>query len=173
MKTRNEKFLVILLLIIVIGAGNFYGYEWLSQKQRALDLQLAQLRAEKAEALVDLQSLALWTKRKAWIQKHLPALTDEGDAKAQVLESVLKGARDQHLEILEQALGDTQHGSTGTRVNISLKVKGRMQSLCQWLSDLQKPESFYAVSKLSLKADQDQKSMVCTLQLARNFRSGS
>lgn len=173
MRTRNEKVLVVLLVLILFGAANFYGYEWLSQRQRALTLSYAELRADKAEALVDLQKQALWAKRQTWIKEHEPALGDEGDARAQVLEAVLKGARDRHLEILEQTLNDVQHGAAGTRVNVAVKVKGPMQGLCQWLAELQKPGSFYAVSELSLKADQDQKSMVGTLQIERYFKAGS
>jgi hypothetical protein len=172
-KTRNEKILVVLLLLIVLGAGNYYGFQWLSHQRQALDIHYAELRADKAEAQVDLQKQALWAERKNWIEKHQPVLTDEGDARAQVLGAVLKGARDQHLEILEQTLNEVQHGPAGTRVNVAVKVKGTMQSLCAWLTSLQQPESFYAVSQLSLKADEDQKSMVCTLQLARYFKAGS
>jgi hypothetical protein len=173
MRTRNEKLLAALLLAIIFGAGNFYGYEWLSQRQNALELKYAALHAGRIEAEVDLEKLDIWKQRQKWIQEHEPVLGDEGDAKAQVLQYVLKGARDHHLEILEQSLNDSQQGAAGTRVNVGVKVKGPMQSLCQWLADLQKPDSFYAVSQFSLKADQDQKSMVCTLQLARYFKGGS
>jgi len=173
MRTRNEKALFVLLLVILFGAGNFYGYEWLSKRQQALELSYAGLRADQAEARVDLLKQDLWAKRKSWIQENEPALGDEGDARAQVLEAVLKGARDRHLEIMDQTLNDVQHGAAGTRVNVAVKVKGSMQGLCEWLADLQKPGSFYAVSQLSLKADQDQKSMVGALQLARYFKVGT
>jgi hypothetical protein len=171
MKTRNEKLLLALLLAIVFGAANFYGYEWLSQQQHILDMHYAELRADKPEAEVDLQKQGLWAKRKSWIEKNQPDLTDEGDTKAQVLESALKGAREQELEILEQNLGDVQHGPGGTCVNVELKVKGSTEALCRWLTGLQKPASFYAVSQISLKADQDEKSMVCSVQLARYFKA--
>jgi hypothetical protein len=170
MRTRTEKILVVMLVLIVFGAANFYGYEWLSHRQQALALRYAELRADRAEALVDLQKQSFWAQRQAWIKDHEPALTDEGDAKAQVLQAVLKGARDQHLEILEQTLGEAQPGPGGIQINATVKVKGGTQALCTWLADLQKPESFYAISQFSLKADQDQKSMVCTLQVARYFK---
>ena len=173
MKTRNEKILLAILLLIVFGAVNFYGYRWLAQKQASLALTAAGLRADEAEAKIDLQKETLWAQRKAWIQQHAPPMGEEGDTKAQILEFVLKGARDHKLEILEQSLNDVQRGTSGTRVNVSVKVKGSMQSLCQWLAEFQKPENFYAVSLFSLKADQDQKSMVCTLQLERFFKEGS
>jgi hypothetical protein len=48
-----------------------------------------------------------------------------------------------------------------------------MEGLCRWLAALQKPESFYAVTQFSLQADEDQKSMVCTLQVARYFQESS
>jgi phosphoenolpyruvate-protein kinase (PTS system EI component) len=172
MKTRNERILFALVLLIVLGAGNFYGYEWLAGKQRSLDLQYAELRADKAEAEVELQNPAMWTARKSWIEQHEPAAIDEGTAKAQVLEAALKAARDQHLEILEQTLNDVQHGPAGARVSIALKVKGPMEGLCHWLAAWQKPESLQAVSQLSLKADEDQTSMVGTVQLDRYFKAG-
>jgi len=174
MRTKNEKRLLVVLLIILLVGGNFYGYRWLSQKQSSLTLTEKQLRADKAEAEVGLQKQDLWAKRKAWIAKHEPALEgEEESAKAKVLETVHEGVVAQNLEILEQSLNETQHTSAGTRVNVSIKIKGSMEGICNWLTDLQKPENFYAVSLFSLKADQDQKSMICTLHLARYFKGGS
>ena len=170
-RTKNEKVLLWIRAAIIFGCGNYFGYRWLAQKQSGLELAAAQLRADQAEAEVDLQQSDLWAQRKSWVSEHEPALGDEGDAKAQVLEYVLKGARSNKLEILDQNLGDVQHGAAGTRINVSVKVKGAMQDLCQWLTNLQKPDQFYAISSFSLKADQDLKSMVCTLQIARYFKS--
>jgi hypothetical protein len=48
-----------------------------------------------------------------------------------------------------------------------------MEGLVNWLTALQKPDQFYAVSSFSLQADQDQKSMICTLRIARYFKDGS
>jgi len=172
MRTRNEKILLSILAAIIFVGGNFFGYHWLAQKQSSLQLSLAQLQADQAEAKVDLQQSDLWAQRKIWVNDHQPSLGDEGDAKAQVLNYVVKGAHDNKLEILEQNLNDSQHGAAGTRINVSVKVKGSMQDLCKWLTALQKPDQFYAVSLFSLKADQDQKSMVCTLQIARYFKGG-
>jgi len=172
-RTRNEKILLAVLGLIVLGGVNYYGYQWLSHRQSQLSLTYAQLHADKADAEIDLLKQDFWAQRKAWIQEHEPPAGEEGDTKAQVLQYVLKGARDNKLEVLEQGLNDVQHGPAGTRVNVTVKIKGSMEGLCRWLADLQKPESFYAVSQFSLKADQDQKSMICTLQLARYFKGGS
>jgi hypothetical protein len=172
MRTNNEKRLLALLFVIVFAMANFYGYKWLAQKQAVLALTEKRLRADNAEAMVDLKQQDLWAQRKAWISQHEPPLGEEDVAKAQVLQAVLKGARDQHLEILEQSLNDTQPTSAGTRINVTVKIKGPMKGICDWLADLQKPESFYAATRFSLKADQDQKSMVCSLQLTRYFKGG-
>jgi hypothetical protein len=171
--TKSEKTLLSVLAAIIFAGGNYFGYRWLSQKQSTLQLAYAGLRADQAEDKVDLLESDLYAQRQAWVHDHEPPLGDEGDAKAQVLEYVLKGARDNKLEIMEQSLNDVQHGAAGVRVNVSVKVKGAMQDLCKWLTDLQKPDQFYAISSFSLKADEDQKSMVCTLQIARYFKEGS
>jgi hypothetical protein len=173
-KTNSEKILLAVLLAIVFIGGNYYGYKWLAAKQTAEDLTVARLRADQAEAKVALAESDKWVQRKAWISEHQPTIgSDEGSSKADVLESVLKGARDNKLEIVEQSLNDVQHGASGTRVNVSVKVKGSMQNLVKWLTALENPTQFYAVSLFSLKADQDEKSMNCTLQIARYFKGGT
>jgi len=164
--------LLILLVLLVLAGGSFIGYRWLQTAQTALDTRYSDLHTAQLEAESDLKMQDVWAARKAWIKDHEPSLGDEGSSKAQVLELVLKGARDNKLEIIEQNLDETQHGAGGARVTVDLKVKGSMESLCRWLTDLQKPENFYAVLNFSLKADQDQKSMVCSVQIARYFKEG-
>ena len=168
--TKNEKLLLWVLVAVAFGIGNYLGYGWLAKKQSTLHLAYLQLQADQAETKVDLQESDLWVQRKAWLNDHEPALGDEGDAKAQVLENVLKGAHDNKLEVLEQSVNDVQHGAAGACANVTVKVKGSMEGLCKWLTDLQKPDQFYAITSFTLNADQDQKSMVCALQVARYFK---
>ena len=172
--SKNEKFLLSILAAIVFVSGNYFGYRWLSQKQSSLQLDYVQLQADQAEAKVDLLESATWAQRKAWIHDHEPPLGDEGAAKAQVLDFVEKGIRDNKLDLMDQQiLDEVEHGAGGTRINVSVKVKGSMQALVKWLTDLQQPDQFYAVSFKDLKADEDAKSMVCTLQISRYFKEGS
>ena len=168
--TRNEMFLLFVACAIAFVVVNIFGYRWVAQKQHALDLSERDLKASQAEAQVELQQANMWAQRKLWIHDHEPAMTDEGETKAAVLEQVLKGARDNKLEIQEQNLDETQKGAAGSRVNVRVTVKGSMQDLVKWLTALEKPDQFFAVTNFSLKADQDQKSMVCALQIARYFK---
>jgi hypothetical protein len=168
--TKSEARLLAALVTLAFVGGNYFGFEWLTKKQAALQHQYAELRADQAEAKVDLMDANQWQQRKEWIRAHEAALGDEGDAKAQTLETVLKGARDNKLDILEQSLNDAEHGAAGTKINVTVKVKGSMEALVKWLTDLQKPDQFYAISLFSLRADQDQKSMICSLQIARYFK---
>jgi len=170
MRTRNEKFLLLILAAILFLGGNFFGYRWLAKKEADLRLVEANLKADEAEGKVALLQANTAAQRKEWITAHQPKMGDEGETKSDVLNYVLKGARDNKLEVLDQNILDVQRGASGTRVNVSVKVKGAMQDLVKWLTALEKPEEFYAVSTFSLKADQDQKSMVCSLQIARYFK---
>jgi hypothetical protein len=172
--TKREKTWLAILAAIIFASGNYYGYQWLAKKQSGLQLAYLQLKADQAEAKIDLLESDKYAQRQAWIRDHEPALGDEGETKAAVLNYVVKGARDNKLDVTDQQIvNDVQHGPAGTRVNVSIKVKGSMQDLVKWLTDFQKPDQFYAVSLFSLKADEDQKSMVCTLQIARYFKKGS
>jgi hypothetical protein len=168
--TRNERILLPVLGLILFGGANFFGYQWLAKRQTALHLELLEARADRAVAEVDLAQVDLWQQRRAWLDQHQPALGDEGDARAQMLETVLKGARDQHLDVLEQNLDEVEHNAGGTVVRVGVKVKGPMEGLCRWLAALQKPSDFYAVRAFSLKADEDATSMVCTLEVVRFFK---
>jgi hypothetical protein len=170
--TDSEKFLLGVLALVILGGGMFFAYKALNQRQLAFNLERASLKADQAEAEVDLQQMPLWAQRQAWIKDHEPPFGEEGDTRAQVLNFVVKGARDHHLEIQDQNLGDVQHGTGGAKVSAEVKVKGGMEALCRWLAELQKPASFYAIDLCSLKADQDMKSMVCTLRVSRYFREG-
>ena len=114
------------LLAIVFGAANFYGYKWLAQKQTTLQFTQAELRADQAEARVDLKDLDESTKRQAWIKEHEPVLGEADTAKAQVLDEVSKRARDNKLEILEQGLvEEVTHDAGGAQIGVTLKVKGQ------------------------------------------------
>lgn len=168
--TKNEQLLLSVLIAIAFAGGNYFGYSWLAKKQSALELSLAGLRADQAEAKVDLLETDQWKQRMAWVHDHEPAMTDAGETHAAVLTFVKKGAQDNKLVVLDQRLNDMLHSAAGMRMSVSIKVKGSMQDLAKWLSDLQKPDQFYAISTFSLKTDEDQKSMDCTLRIARYFK---
>ena len=167
--TPNEKFLLTLLGLIAFVGVNFFGYRALSQRQATLSVEQAQLRGDQAEAQVSLQDQGLWQTRRAWVTAHQPVATNEDDAKAQTLQFILAGVRGSGLEVVEQSLS-SQSSDPGTlQVEVVLTIKGPMQGLAQWLAGLQDPASFYAVPFLSLKADDDKKSMLCTLHISRYF----
>jgi len=67
--TKSEKSLLWILAAIIFAGGNYFGYRWLSQKQSSLQLAYAQLKADQAEAKVDLLESDLWAQRTAWIRR--------------------------------------------------------------------------------------------------------
>jgi hypothetical protein len=168
--TPSEKFLLVVLGLIAFGGVNFFGYRTLSQKSTALQTQIAEAKADEAEAKVELVQQSLWSKRADWVKQHQPTSPDEGDAKAQTLQTVLTAARGNGLKIEEQSLKDTVDDAGGFRVEIDLTLKGPMEGLTKWLAGLQDPASFYGVPYLSLKADTEQKTMICSLHIYRYFR---
>jgi hypothetical protein len=168
--TKSEKILLGVLGLMLLGGGSFFGWQTLEQRQTALSRERTSLKADQDEAMFDLQKMPLWTQRADWIRQNEPPFGEEGDTRAQVLNFVVKGAREHHLEVLEQNLGEVQHGPGGAKVNAEIKVKGSMEALCRWVAQMQQPASFYAVDLFSLKADLDEKSMVGTLRVARYFK---
>jgi hypothetical protein len=176
MRTKNEKILLGILIAIVVLGGNFYGYQWLSKKQVDLDLTYKELLADQSEALFTLKDDAVTTaaQRLAWIKQNESPMGEEDMMQPQVLDAVVKGATDNKLEIVNRKIDDTQTDTIGKEINVTVTVKGSMQGLVHWLADLQKPQNFYAVTELTLKVDpEDQKSMLCTLNIGRYFKDGT
>jgi len=172
MRTRNEKILLAILAAILFLGGNYYAYLWLSRQQARLDDTCRQLQADKREAEVDLRDKDLWAQRQAWLLENQPVMGEEGDTKAQILKVVSDGIRQNKLEKLDQGLGsDIEHGPAGAKVSVTVKVKGSTEGICRWLADLQKPANFYAVTISALQADDDMKSMTCSLQITRYFKT--
>ena len=171
--TKSEKFLLSILGLVILAGLIFFGSKMLNQRQRIADLERATLRADNAEATVELQDELRWQKRAQWIRDHEPIMGEEGDARAQMQSFLVKGARDFHLEVQDRNLGAVRHNVAGVKIQSEMRVKGTMEDICRWLANLQKPESFYAVDLFSLKADQDEKSMVCSLNISRYFQEPS
>jgi hypothetical protein len=172
-RTTNERLLLGVFLAILFGAANWYAYKWYAGQLSGMNRNATDMQLEQDTSAAALKELPMWNERKDWLFHMQPPLGNEGDAKAAVLEYVQKGVRDHKLEIVEQSLNDVQQTAGGTRVTVSIKVKGSMRDLVEWLAPLQKPDDFYAVTLFSLKADPDQKSFDCTLQIARYYKGGT
>jgi hypothetical protein len=168
--TRSEKFLLGILGLVAVGGGLYFGGSALLDRQLALEHQRRLLHADQLEAMVDLQAQPEGEARRSWLRAHQPVLINEGDAGAQVLSFLVKGARDHHLEVETENPGAVQHGPGGVRIGAEIKLKGGMESLCRWLAELQQPQSFYAVDFFSLQADPDQKSVICEVHISRYFQ---
>jgi hypothetical protein len=168
--TRSEQFLLGILGLVLVGGALYFGGSALLDRQQALDHQRRLLHADQLESMADLQMKPLWDSRRAWLRDHQPALTNEGDTSAQVLDFLVKGARDHHLEVETENPGEVRHGPGGARIAAEIKIKGGMEALCRWLADLQQPQNFYAVDFFSLKADPDQKSVICEVHISRFFQ---
>lgn len=177
MKSGNEKVILAVLIAIVVVWGNYFGYNWLAKKQKLQEVALRELLDAQRDATADLQdedNSQLWSKRLSWIEENEPPGGDEAALQPQVLEAVRKAALDNKLDFSSPKIDAVQSTPAGTRVNVTITVKGPMEPLCKWLAALQQPENFYAVSSFSLKVDpDDDKAMLCTVQLGRYFKGGS
>jgi hypothetical protein len=161
------------LVAVLFVIGNWFAWDWYNDKLTALNHSAANLEDEQASAQDALKELPDWKSKLDWIKSTQPPLGSEGDAKAAVLDFVEKGATAHKLQIIEQSLNDVEQTAGGTRVSASVKVKGSMKDLAEWLAPLNKPDDFYAVTHFELQADQDQKSFDCTLQISRYFKGGT
>jgi hypothetical protein len=172
-RTSNEKVLLGVLVAILFLGANWIGYGWYADQLKTLRAKASSLQTDQDSAQSALSEIPMWQKNMAWLKEKQPPLGDEGTAKAALLDFVVKGAKENKLEVQDQNFVDVKKTSAGTQVTVYVKVKGGMQDLVKWLAPLQKPDDFYAITLFSLKADADQKSYDCTLNIARYYKGGS
>ncbi len=164
---RNIPWMTVLVVILVLTT---YGLSLLLRKQSECSHELDRLQAIQRTNRALLDQKDLWDKRAKWIKQFAPTQDEEGKTKADVLEAALQGAREQHLRIIAQSLGELQRGPACLSVSANIKVQGTMESLCRWINAWQTPENFYTVTSLSIHPSEDHKTVICALTLKRFFQ---
>ena len=165
--TFRERRLVGFLGLAVFLAANLFGLRWLKQRRGDLARELVQLRIKHRESRAWLDQRELWQPRQQWLDQHQPRLSGPDQETGVFLGQLQQGARDHGVVIAEQRLADPLKGPAGQGISVELEVHGPLEAMTRWLASLQGPESFQAITRLTLKSDAEPPKVICTLTLVR------
>ncbi len=169
--SSSEQRLLVLLLIILFGVGQVVLYRWFTDFQKKAQLEEVKIAQQKMEAKVWLEEKELWLQRQQWIQSQQPGWREPGLMSSDLLDFLQKSAKMQGLEIQDQQVLEPEILPQATQVAARLKLVGKMEKLTRWMAELQKPESFYAVLKFTVKSDADPTKVVAEVLIARWHQS--
>jgi type II secretory pathway component PulM len=160
MNAREQRLLAAFGLIILIGIG-FIGFQLMARWKKTIvdreeDLQLRKVEAEELLAQGD-----YWTARADWLSQKQPPYKSQKDADSE-LENLVMDTAKQHGVTIGQRSQEAplpMDGSTSVSVVIT-EAKGPYEKVLRWLHSLQHPESFVAITGLTLKPDAEDTSQL-------------
>jgi hypothetical protein len=165
--TKSEKRLATILLVALFGTANFYGLSYLLEARSAASGEVADLRSQEHSNDIWLRERDLWLRRKQWINSTQPRIQSDQVPQSELLESVVKSAKANQLEIQEQSFGENVSTPNYQSATVRLKLSGALQNVIKWLVQVQQPELFQAITSFSLKSANEPPTVSLELEIAR------
>ncbi len=168
--TSKEKKLLAWLLGTLFLLLNVVGLRVFLDRQRALKKDIATLQEQLAANNAVLAEQPVYEERGEWLDRNQPAddiSTTEDDAK--FYEFVESSAKRSGLEYTRKAGGPLPPTGDYVEVFDSSQVKGTLESVVKWLSELQQPKAFRAIKQLTIKSGEPPQ-LVCDVEVARWYR---
>jgi hypothetical protein len=164
--TVSERRLGLILLGLVLVIANLFLGRMLVKQQRAWQRDIARLQVERREAATWLAEQDLWSQRKAWLDEKLPRSNHDGQDPARLLELLQQSAGRHKIVIIQQKLQEPLTLERYREVAIQLEVKGTLEAIGRWLAELQAPDKFQAITKLTMQNAEDAAQLKCQLTVA-------
>lgn len=168
--TPKEKKLLVALVGTLFLLLNLAGLRVFLDRQKSLRSSIAGLHEQLDENNRVLAERELFEKRGAWLDTNQPAddvSTTDDDAK--FYEFVESSAKRSGLEYTRRAGGPLPPEGSIAQIFDTSQVKGNMESLVKWLSELQQPKAFRVVKQLTIKSGEPPQ-IVCDIEVARWYR---
>jgi hypothetical protein len=165
--TKSEKRLATIFVVALFGTVNFYGLSYLLEARSAASGEVADLRSQVKANDIWLRERDLWLSRKQWINTTQPRIQADQVPQSELLESVVKSAKANQLEIQEQGFGENVSTPNYQSATVRLKLSGALQNVIKWLVQVQQPELFQAITSFSLKSANEPPTVSLELEIAR------
>lgn len=169
--TAKEKKLLIFLVGALFLLLNVVGLQAFLDRQRTLKAGITQLEIQADESKSILSDRDYWEQRAAWLDEHQPLddiTTIEDDVK--FIEFVETSARNSGLDYTRRAGGPLPPVGPYVEVYDASQVKGSMESLVKWLSELQQPKSFRAIKQIRIRSAPEPPDVIADIEVARWYR---
>ena len=151
--SKSEARLLGIFATAIFLAANLLAIRsWMSarrvllQETSALEMKISEDRdaIESAETLKEAAD---------WIAGHRPPALSDDNASAALLDTVRKAAESQQLGIAAETLLPPTGTGEMAGANLQIKLTGAFPSIVRLLFDLQKPEAWRSIDKLTIRSE--------------------
>lgn len=138
----------------------------------ALSREAAELRTALAEDRMGISSTDDFSALRDWITRNPPPALSSDAASTTLLHAIRKTAADQKLTITEESLLPSSRLEDLSLVDLQLHLSGDFFQVVRMLFELQKPELWRAIPKISLKSGSTPSDTLVEMQIRQYHTAG-
>lgn len=167
--SKSEARLLALFSAAIFLAANLLGIRFWMTGRKALLQETSALEARIAE---DREWIALardFEDGTAWLVEHRPPAQSADDANTTLVEAVRQAAETHKLTISAETLLPPGGGDDLFHANLQIKLAGAYPGIVRLLYDLQTPEAWRSIDKITMRSDSTPPQTLVDLQVRQYF----
>ena len=174
--TAREKVLLGACFLVVFLVVNAFAIRWAVKTLGGGKDSIPTLKNQLADYELWLEDSNTWAIRDDWLAKNMPILADGATGKAQgdLLQELQDDLFQRKLKIDRQSLQEPKVEANYQEVSVKFDIRGKADTVIDWLSTLQTPEKFVVIKYLELELDsrsrETEPQAVCEIIIARWFQ---
>lgn len=170
MTAREQRLAATMAVLLIAGGAAVAGMKLKQWRERVDDREHEMaLRSVEAEELLAFEDM--WRQRSEWLNSKQPVFTSQGDADLELLELVRSAAGKQQVSLIQNQLTEPAEAGGMKAATMLVEGRGGLAEVMRWLQDLQKPDSFIQVPKMTLLPnEEDTSQVILTLNLQKWYR---
>jgi hypothetical protein len=170
MTGREQRLAATMAVLLIAGGATVAGMK-LKQWRESVDDREHQIRLRGVEAEELVATEDTWKQRAEWLDSQQPVFTNQGDADLELLEIVRAAASKQQVSLIQNQLTEPAEDAGMKASTMLVEGRGGMAEVMRWLQDLQRPESFIQVPKMTLLPnEEDTSEVILNLNLQKWYR---
>lgn len=158
MKPSEKRLLIILLSLLVLGAG-VVSVDIYTDKRDELETEKQRLELEWVEIDALFEEKETWELRANWLEQNQPPFTSTEAASQQVFNDALAENR-RGIVTSKQTLLPIEENDDYVQAGVALTATGELAAIFRWIYDITRPTSFRSVRNLTLRPDQEDPAQV-------------
>lgn len=152
----REKKLLIFFGVAIFLVANFFGYSLLAKKKQEVAVEIGQLETTIMEAENFEAQEAQVLDEMEWLVEHEPEPVEAEPVGPKLEQFANARATSAGLTVQKRTiLPDDETGPSYWRARVEMQVTGMEEALYRWLSQLQDPNQFRAVTALRLSPNRE------------------
>ena len=160
MNAREQRLLMAFGCLLLLGLG-FIGFKVLTRWKLTIEDREQKVTNRRVEAEELLSQKDYWMQRAEWITQKQPTYRSQKEADNELETLVVDSSKQHGVSVGARAQEQPVPMGSSTSVAITItEAKAPYEKMLRWLHALQHPESFVAITAITLKPDAEDTSQL-------------